>query len=456
MSDHILVFDFGTTYFKAGLVDSKGGLTAIVRYPTPSTTNRLGHVEIEPENFRQVIRAACCDLGSRQPTGLKSVRAITFATQANTFTVLDRDDKPLTPLIVWTDHRAEALGVEIATWTSDPTYTNRSGIPALDGFFAAAKLKWIREHQPRLHAAAARVCFLGDYFVHWLTGKHLTDGSVAGLSGLFDIQAWTWPADWARRADVETAWLPGVVRSGSSVGTLLQDVADELGLDRGCNLIMGILDQHAGAIGVGNTDADLISETTGTVLATIRCSSQLDPPSCHDVYSGPSADVGRFYHMMFSNISASLLDTFRNALPGKPSAEELDALVEVRSRPSLRLDHLEPIESLRECLTRLAATELPADIVASIYHVVAHALADQVAILAPDLPNVVIHSGGGAARSRKWLQIKSNVSGHPFLMPDVAEPTLRGAAMLAYRWLGWSTAHSQSHQVATADILTPQ
>jgi xylulokinase len=69
---------------------------------------------------------------------------------------------------------------------------------------------------------------------------------------------------------------------------------------------------------------------------------------------------------------------------------------------------------------------------------VAFALADQVGQLCGLERPVEIRSGGGAASSDVWLQIKADALGVPFAATTCLVPASLGAAMLAARALGWA------------------
>jgi len=316
------------------------------------------------------------------------------------------------------------------------------------------KLRWLAEHQPDAYARAQRLCFLGDYFTQWLTGAHVTDGSVAGLSGLFAVEDWKWSDEWCGHTGVTRTWLPEVIRSGTAVGTIRPDAAAELGLPVDCLVTMGILDQYAGAIGVGNSQPGGLSETTGTVLATVRCSRDFPAPVGTDAFSGPAAKAGEYYHMMFGGVSASLLEYYRQQLPDRPDFDQLD-LTAAGSRNQLHLDHRCSPEQLRSILRDWAARQSRGEVVSAIYQCVADALAAQVNALAGALPVELVRSAGGASRSRRWLQIKARTLRSPVLAPNTDEPTLLGVASLAAQTLGWDSLVLPETSDVSARTLWP-
>ena len=122
--------------------------------------------------------------------------------------------------------------------------------------------------------------------------------------------------------------MPVVYRAGTSYSP----VPAEMGFREHCAAVVGCLDQYAGAIGTGTVESGRICETTGTVLAAVRCADTLadNPPG--NVFQGPGIEKNQFWQMSFSSTSANLLEWYRNTLPGRPTFEELTELAKVAPR----------------------------------------------------------------------------------------------------------------------------
>ncbi len=455
MPERVLAFDFGTSYFKAALVDAAGTILHVRREPTPIT--RVGpRSEIDPRRFKQIVIDMVRSLASQSPDGLADVRVVSFCTQANTFILLDANDEPLTPLIVWDDARAIELQPWLDQWTSEMRPGQITGIGHLTHQFSPAKFRFLADHNASLWKRVRRICFLGDYFTRWLTGAHATDASIAAMSGLFDVQSWRWSAELCDRVGVNVDWLPEVIPSGSNVGTTRNQAADDLGLPADCQMVMGCLDQHAGAIGVGNLSPGSISETTGTVLATVRCVDAFRPAEIDSpILCGPAGMPGRFYLMVAGDTSANLLESYRNLLPDRPSFEQLDQAAAAYTEDIPQLAWPEPGEDWREPLRQWATTQPPGQVVRAIHQAVANALAEQVHLLAGDDLPTLIHCAGGAAKSRLWLTIKANTLGIPMRMPTCEDPALLGAAALAAPVLKWGAMKTYIDTIAPGELIQP-
>ncbi len=435
----IATLDLGTSCYKAAVFGPEGELLAVHREVPPVVHPRPGWWELEAGAFRQTVQRAMAGLAANVPGGLGEVHALSFATQTNSFLLLDSGNQPVTPIILWPDARAAGLaGLDEVLGL--PELRATTGLPAMNHEFLPAKLAWLRAHDAAAWQRAGRLCLLSDYLTWWLTGRHVTEASAAGLTGLVDIHRLQWWPAACARAEVPASWLPEIVRMGTEIGPLCPEAAGELGLPRGCHFVVGCLDQYAGAIGVGNVAEGGVSETTGTVLASVRCADRFREDLPPEVFQGPGFQAGVYYPMAFGSTSANLLAWYRDQLPERPAFEELDRLAAAvePGAGGLRVRAGAFMASLEEAF----GGSVPQDAgqgARAIMEAVAWALAGQVAALCGEQRPAQIRSGGGAARSRLWLQIKANVLNVPFAAPACEEPTSLGAAMLARHALGGVT-----------------
>jgi len=435
----ILTLDLGTTYFKTALFDRGADLVALYREPAPIYRPQAGYWEMDPREFKLTIKKALIQLAAARPEGLNDVVALSFATQTNSFLILDEHGQPLTPIILWPDSRAGQEPDLLNTLMQRPCFQAITGVPRLNHEFMVAKLLYLKRHASDLWSRARRLCLISDYLTLWVTGRHVSEGGAAGLTGLVDIHQLRWWADGCHQVGLPQIWLPAIVRMGTDLGGLVPEIADELGLPRSCRFVVGCLDQFAGAIGAGNIAAGNISETTGTVLATVRCSDRFVRDAGPEIYQGPAFDEGIYYQMVFGGTSANLLEWYRNQLPGHPDFELLD--LQAESIPpgadGVRVREGADQGTLADGFTGLADRHHPGQGTRAIMEKVAYVLGEQVDKLCGSYRPSEIHSCGGAARSRLWLQIKADVLNIPFVSNACPEPTSLGAAMLAARAIGW-------------------
>lgn len=432
----VLTFDLGTTYFKVCLFNQQQRMVAQRRISVPIERPSSELAELPVVVFEQCLSAAVRDL-NRQVGGLHNVTKACFASQANSFTLLDVNSRPLIPFLLWIDQRARGTEVLLECFRNRPHFYATTGLAHFDYQFMLAKISWLRTHQPATVERTRRLCGMSDYLVWWLTGNHLTETGLMGLTGLVDVQREHYWHVAAQHFGMPLEWLPQIVRAGSDAGRLRPVIAKDWGLPNDCRVVMGCLDQYAGAIGADNTEPGRVSETTGTVLATIRLAREFWSSAHPGVFQGPGFAQGTFYQMIFSSLSAGVLEKYRNSLPDRPTFAELD---ELAAAVPFGAEGLE----LHPDATNLAAAEMfihrtenhhRGHEVRAIMEAVAYELRRHVVGLCGCEWPSSLRAAGGAARSQLWLQIKSQILGLPVEGVNCSEPTSLGAARLAHGFL---------------------
>jgi xylulokinase len=429
----ILAIDLGTTLLKFTLFERSGSLCDVCRIPSPVVAAEAGRMDLPADAFADVIAQGIAELRQRADVGLADVEAVTFATQTNSFVLLDAAGRPLGPIILWPDRRAADLETEARRRCDVPGFSATTGIPQMSLQFMAAKLLWLQRQSPATWEQTDRLCLISDYFTLLLTGQHVTEAGAAGLTGLVDIHRCRWWPEMLARFSIDERWLPSIVRAGSDLGPIDPAAAKRLGLPVACRFVVGCLDQYAGAIGAGNIESGMLSETTGTALATVRCADRFVAEPRSAVFQGPAFSQGLYWQMTFGDVSANYLQWYRDQLPDRPDFEQLTALAESISlgAEGLRLNAAVGLTDPQDVFENMSSQHTRGHAVRCILEAVALALCEQIAALSDDAMPQEIRCAGGAARSDLWLQIKADVLGAPTVATTCPEPTSLGAAMLA-------------------------
>ena len=171
------------------------------------------------------------------------------------------------------------------------------------------------------------------------------------------------------------------------------------------------------------------------MLATVRSASDFAPTAESPVFWGPGTAPDHYYQMVFGDVSANLLEAFRNALPEPLDFDTLGNLAAAATGNQLTLPREWDTPELLEHVRTWAKTENTGEAVRAILEGVAKALDQQVKQLCGAKRPPAIHSVGGAAKSNLWMQIKANTVGVPFRAVACEEPTSLGAALLAVHGL---------------------
>lgn len=421
-----LIFDFGTTYFKAALMAGEGDFLAVAHVSTPIEHPYHGWSEMTVAGFESVIRQLLTQLQQQSPEAYQMICNISFATQANTFVLLDEAFEAVMPFIVWDDCRAES---DVLPFDNDYHQTD---IPQLGAYHTPLKLHWFKQNRPDIWGQSRYLCFLSDYLTYYLTGKHVTEAGVASLSGMVDIHRLCWLDEMIDTMGWHALRLPAIERAGTSLGVILPAAALRHQLNPKCQFTLGCLDQYAGVLAAGLLNADGICETTGTVLATVRAAPEFDASLQSDgIYQGPSPCPGVYFRMLFSDVSAKLLAVFRKEYMPDMSYEALDTMA---SQLPIMDTSVELLDfDLNTPMFTFSGDTMkfdPAHQVQAIYYRVAKTLKKQVEMHYPGTLPAKVMSLGGGANSAHWLAIKTQVLGVSVLPILSEKPTCLGAYRL--------------------------
>jgi xylulokinase len=447
----LLGIDVGTTSVKAAVYDVAGtrlagaGREYRLHHPAPD------RVEIDPATWWEAAVAAVREALATPGVAAGAVAAIGVSSQGESVTAVDAAGRPLAPALVWLDNRAMAEARELAAAFPPDVVYERTGVPDINPTWTGAKLLWLRRHEPALFAKAARFLLAEDVLVHRLTGELVTDGGIQCTTLLFDIRDGGWWPAMLDAVGVRAEQLPRIIPTGSVAGALTTAAAGALGLRAGLPVVAGGMDQGAGAIGVGNTSAGIVSESTGgalTVQATTGDPGS-DPTRQTPVYvhSAP----GRWLYCPVCPTGGMALTWFRDQLGGaevhgaRDQSEDgyaaLTALAEAvppGCEGLTMLPHLagafspEYVPSARGVFAGFTLAHTRGHFVRAVLEAVAFMLRRNLELLdAAGAPAREIRSHGGGARSELWNRIKADACDRPVVTLDGEDAAVRGDAMLA-------------------------
>lgn len=133
----------------------------------------------------------------------------------------------------------------------DPTNIYRSSGHRVSPAYLAAKMLWVRNHQPEIYARTQKFLCAKDYAVFKLTGHHATDYSDASGSNVFDLTQHTWNADVLDAIGLDFAKLPDIHASTDRIGGVTHEASVETGLTAGTPIVIGGGDGACAAVGAG-------------------------------------------------------------------------------------------------------------------------------------------------------------------------------------------------------------
>ncbi len=428
--DVVVGLDVGTSGVRAVALDWRGELVAEGRAAFPSEATRVDgpKVEQQPDAWTQAVVDALRQLTARLPTACR-VRGVSVDATSGTFLLVDAQNRPLTPGILYSDQRA----ADVADQAADALRSTLApyGI-RISSSFALAKLVHLARHEPRLFDQAARVVHQTDWVVGFLCGRYdVTDVSTALKTGV-DPGTLEWP-EAVERLGVPRRLLPEVVLPGTVVGEVTTAAEQQTGLPKGTPVVAGCTDGTAGCLASGARAAGDLNVTLGTTLVFKAVAERplVDPdgvvynhrhPAGGYLPGAASSTGGDWVEQYFPGADLKRLD--EQAARVVPTGRVVYPLVKRGERfPFVRPDAVGfGLDEVSSDELRFAAG---LEGVALLERLGVERL-QQLGLAATD----TVFATGGGVSSAVWLKIRAAVTGRCYSVPRHPECAV-GAAVLA-------------------------
>lgn len=428
----VVGIDLGGSSLRAGVVDADGALHQVVAQP-----HRIGP-EADPEDWWRDLRRllGALDLDGVSGIGLSGIgRSQVFA---------DAAGRALRPAICFSDARAvaeaAALGEAGGAWAG------------MSAFHPAARIAWVRHHEPAVFAATRHVLQPKDWLALRLTGAAAGDRIGGAWALAADGRSLNTPL--LRAAGAAPAMLPAMREPWEMVGRV-QTVPALAGVA----VFAGSLDTWCATLGAGVGEGDGYVITGTTDAAGVLTATPLHLPGRVTLGWGE----GLFHTGGPSGAGGACLDWFAGlcGLADARAVATLAGTAPARGGPMF-LPDLDGIRAPlwqaegRGVFLGLAPHHDSAALARAVLEGVA--LADA-AVLAGTSPRRVVLAGGGA-RSDVWCAIRAGILGGRVARAAAAEPGVLGAALTALIGLGalpgLAAARAVAERGAEPFVATPE
>ncbi len=435
-----LGIDCGTQGTKALIIDETGnalgrGYAAHALIERPS-----GAREQEPNWWIDAVKAAIRQAIATLPVE-GTIRGVGVSAQQHGLVVLDEAMQVIRPAKLWNDTETSSSNRElIQRFGGWQAFLDRIGIVPLTGY-TVSKLEWLRLNEPENFARIRHILLPHEYLNFWLTGELCSEYGDASGTGFFDVRKRTWSREVLAEIDGGTgqlfAALPQLIEPYTLVGTLLREVAAELGLHEGCVVSAGGGDNMMGAIGTGNVREGVVTLSLGTSSTVYSYSERPSNDSKGDVAPFCSSSGGWLPLVCTMNATNVVTDTVQ--LLGKTVEDIEAALAATRPGadgliflPFLNGERSPDLPDARGSLHGISAFNLtPAHLIRAAVEGVSFGILAGLDLILAGRPPEVIQVIGGGSRSRAWRQLLSDATGAVIQVPHEEEAGCLGAAIQA-------------------------
>lgn len=440
--------DIGTSGTKSLLIDADGNILAESSSGYEVATPKPLWTEQEPDlwwNATVKTVRAVVKQGRVKPG---EVKAIGLSGQMHGSVFLDKRGKVIRPALLWNDQRTAAECDEITKRAGGRSELIRMvANPALTGF-TAPKILWLRNHEPKNFDRLAKVLLPKDEIRRRLTGEFATDVSDASGMLLLNVVERKWSTELMGKLDLDPAMFASVYESEQVTGSLLPEVAQQLGLTTNCKVVAGAGDCAAGAVGNGIVRKGVLTASLGTSGVMFIHSDTPEYDAAGRLHTFCHAVHGK-WHMMGVTLSAagSMQWFMENVLKELHARRGVDPYQIITSEAATappgsdgllflpylageRTPHADPLA--RGAFVGLTTAHERGHMARAIMEGVAMSLRESLEIIKElGVPVKEMRVSGGGAKSTLWKQILADVMNQPACTMNAEQGPAFGVALLA-------------------------
>ena len=248
---YLLGLDIGTSSVKGVLTSVDGEILKTVREPFLYQSSSENIVEISAESFLDVCMSAIKKLTASAQNG--SILALCASSASGNLLLLDKNNKPSTPIINWQDCRVTDEATQLLGDIDLDWLYNKTGWRFDMKTFPLAQLCYIKTHQNELFENCGKVCMSTEYLYYYLTGKWGISTSAGTPFYLIEQQTGKYIPELLNTLNIDEKLLPPVMKCGSVLGKIKEELTGSLGLSSDTNVVIGSFDHPSAARGVGVT-----------------------------------------------------------------------------------------------------------------------------------------------------------------------------------------------------------
>ena len=455
---HILALDQGTSSSRAIVFGADGQVVALAQREFRQIFPEPGRVEHDAHEIWDSQLAVAREALAKAGLEAADIAAIGITNQRETTLLWDRrTGEPIAHAIVWQDRRGEPLCAQLRALEGVPERIQRSTGLRIDAYFSATKIRWLLDHVPGAHLAAARGELAFGTIDSWLLWKltggrvHATDVSNASRTMLLDIRRNAWDHELLALLHVPDSVLPQVHPSSHVFG------ATDPGWFGTPIPIAGIAgDQQAALFGQACLRPGMAKNTYGTGCFMLMHAGGHFKPSTHGLVTTSAAQTSSTPEFALEGsvfVAGAVVQWLRDGLGLIRDSREVEALAASVAdsggvvvvpaftglgAPYWRADARGAILGLTRGSTRAHIARAAVESIAYQSAALLQAMqADAKAMGAPALTELRVD--GGASVNDALMQFQADLLGVPVVRPEVVETTALGAACLAGLAVGvWS------------------
>jgi len=448
--NYLIGIDVGTSATKTVLFDEAGTVVASASQEYPLYQPKNGWAEQRPQDWRDAVLATVRTVVRQAAVIKEDIKGIGISGQMHGLVMLDEAGDVIRPSIIWCDQRTGEEVEDMLRLMPLERWIQITANPPLTGW-TAAKILWVRKHEPENYARCRHILLPKDYIRYVLTGVFATEVSDASGMQLLDVPGRCWSPEVLDVLEIDPAFLGRVYESCEVTGTLLPEIAAETGLSVDTKVVGGAGDNAAAAVGTGIVRDGTAFTTIGTSGVVFAHSSKLSIDPKGRVHTCCCAVPGAWHVMGVTQGAGLSLKWFKDqfcqdyvaaaAALGKDPYDLInddvrtippgsDKLLYLPYLMGERTPHLDP--DCRGVFFGLSAIHTRKHLLRAVMEGVAYSLCDCNQILKEMGVEVTrMMACGGGGKSPNWRQMLADLYNCPVKTVKQDEGPALGVAILA-------------------------
>jgi FGGY-family pentulose kinase len=257
----VIAVDVGTGSARAGVFDAEGRMLGRAEQPIVLNRPISDHAEQSSDEIWSAVVGSVREARASAAVAPEQIAGLSFDATCS-LVALDRQDRPASVsttgedrwnVVVWLDHRA--IGeAEACTATGHPVLDFLGGTMSPE--MEIPKLMWLKRHLPKAWARYGRLLDLADFLTFRACGSNARSCCTVTCKWTYLAHEEPgWQDDFLTTVGLpdlrERTAVPARASAiGTPLGKLTADAAADLALTTSCTVGCGLIDAHAGALGV--------------------------------------------------------------------------------------------------------------------------------------------------------------------------------------------------------------
>lgn len=321
-----LSIDYGTQSVRAILFDKTGETRCKVKieFDEPYFSKKPGYAEQDADYYWDKFIEATNQCKEKAGELWDDIVAMSIDTFRDSIILLDKDNKPLRPMILYLDQRLVNHPVDCMPKSMVNLYKLVGMLDLASSQYAATHCNWVAKYEPEIWQKTEKLVVLSTYLHYKLTGE-LLDSSASQVGHLpFDYKKSEWQGDHTITSCIFEAkrskMTDKLCKPCELMARINTKTAEITGLKEGLPIIASGADKACETLAVGCEGNDVAAISLGTAASIeITTDKYVEPMPFLPAY--PSIYFGKYNPEVLIFRGYWMISWFKNQF-GQPEIEQ--------------------------------------------------------------------------------------------------------------------------------------